>query len=123
METYRGPLLTSQLSVNAGVTQDLCSILYTSVDEVVKLIQHMGYGTLLAKMDLKEAYRSIPVHPADRPLLAVQWGGKTLVDGVLPFSLCSAPKLFSAVADGLLWTFFKEGIRLAIHYLDVFFCF
>lgn len=55
METYRGPLLTSQLSVNAGVTQDLCSILYTSVDEVVKLIQHMGYGTLLAKMDLKEA--------------------------------------------------------------------
>lgn len=59
----------SELSVNAGVTQDLCSISYTSVDEAVKLIQHLGHGTLLAKMDLKEAYHSTPVHP---PLLAVQ---------------------------------------------------
>ena len=91
-----------ELSVNARVTQDLCSISYTSVDVAVKLIQSMGQGTFLAKMDLKEAYRSIPVHPADRPLLAVRWQGMTFVDGALPFGLWSAPKLFSAVADGLL---------------------
>ena len=80
----------------------------------------MGQGTVLAKMDLKEAYRSIPVHPADRPLLAVRWQGITFVDGALPFGLRSAPKLFSAVADGLLWIFFKGGVQLAIHYLDDF---
>ena len=107
-------------SVNAGVTQDLCSISYTSVDEAVRLIQLSGRGTLLAKMDLKEAYRSIPVHPTDRPLLAVQWRDTVLVDGALPFGLRSAPKLFSAVADVLLWIFFKEGVQVAIHYLDDF---
>lgn len=103
--------------MNAGV---LCSISYTSVDEAVKFIQHFGYGTLLAKMDLKEAYRSISVHPADHPLLAVQWNSTTFLDGALPFSLRSAPKLFSAVADCLLWIFLKEGVHLAIYYLDDF---
>ena len=90
------------LSVKDGVTQELCSISYTSVDEVVKLIQRLGRGTLLAKMDLKEAYRAVPVHPADRPLLSMQWRGTTFVDGALPFGLRFAPKLFSALADGLL---------------------
>ena len=108
------------LSVNDGVTQELCSISYTSVDEAVKLIQLLGKGTLLAKMDLKEAYRAVPVHPADRPLLSMQWQGTTFVDGALPFGLRSAPKLFSALADGLLWIFLQGGVQQAIHYLDDF---
>ena len=107
-------------SVNDGVTQELCSISYTSVDEAVKLVQRLGRGTLLAKMDLKEAYRAIPVHPADRPLLSVQWQGTIFVDGALPFGLRSAPKLFSALADGLLWIFLQGGVQQAIHYLDDF---
>ena len=60
-----------ELSVNDGVTQELCLISYTSVDEAAKLIQRLGRGTLLAKMDLKEAYWAVPVHPADRPLYAL----------------------------------------------------
>jgi len=71
-------------------------------------------------MDLKEAYRSVPVHPTDRPLPVVQWQGTTFLDGALPFGLRSAPKLFKAIADGLLWIFLKEGIQPAIHYLDDF---
>ena len=30
----------------------------------------------------------------------------------------SAPKIFSAAADALLWCMAKEGVREAIHYLD-----
>ena len=71
-------------------------------------------------MDLKEAYRNIPVHLADRHLLAVKWNGITFLDGALPFGLRSAPKLFSVVADGLLWIFFNHGIQPALHYLDDF---
>ena len=91
---------------------------YTSIDTAVKLVQSMGQGTLLTKMDLKEAYRLVPVHPTDCPLLAVQWQGTTFIDGALPFGLWSAPKLLSAIADGLLWIILKERIQLAIHYLD-----
>ena len=36
---------------------------------------------------------------------------------VLPFGLCSAPKIFNAVADALQWVMLSNGIRYAFHYL------
>ena len=45
----------------------------------------------------------IPVHPDDQPLLGVQWNDCTYLDKMLLFGLRSAPKIFSAVADGLQW--------------------
>ena len=45
----------------------------------------------------------MPVHPDDRPLLAVQWGGDILIDEALPFGLRSAPNIFTAIADALMW--------------------
>ena len=43
---------------------------------------------MLAKLDLKEAYRMVPVHPQDRVLLGMHWKGETYVDAALPFGLC-----------------------------------
>ena len=42
------------------------------------------------------------------------------MDGALPFGLRSAPKLFTAVADALLWIIGSHGVREGIHYLDDF---
>ena len=61
----------------------------------------MGRGALMAKMDIKQAYRNIPIFPQDRLLLGVMWNRDVYVDEVLPFGLRSAPILFSAVADVL----------------------
>ena len=60
----------------------------------------------------------VPVHPGDRPLLAVQWAGKIFFDTRLPFGLRSAPKIFSAVADALQSVFQKRGVTWVAHYLD-----
>ena len=38
----------------------------------------------------------------------------------LPFGLCSAPKIFTAVADMLAWAIHCEGVRYVFHYLDDF---
>ena len=81
-------------SMNDAIRRDLCSVLYTSVDKAVVLAQSLGQGCLLAKLDLKEAYRAVPVHPSDQCLLAVSWNGTTYLDRALPFGLRSAPKLF-----------------------------
>ena len=83
-------------------------------DEIVKSVK----GTELAKMDIASAYRMVPVHPGDRPLLAVQWAGKIFFDKRLPFGLRSAPKSFTAVADALQWIFRKQGVTWVEHYLD-----
>ena len=58
-------------SVNDGVDKDWCSLSYMSVDEVAERVVEVGKGALLAKFDLKAAYRNVPVHPEDRWLLGV----------------------------------------------------
>ena len=78
----------------------------------------LGKGALLAKLDVKSAYRLLPVHPLDRPLLGIEWEGSLFVDGMLPFGLRSAPKIFSAVADALEWILRKQGVQFIDHYLD-----
>ncbi len=63
----------------------------------------------------------VPVHSADQHLLGIKWRKATYLDQALPFGLRSAPKLFTAVADGLAWAMVSEGVVDVIHYLDDFF--
>ena len=63
---------------------DLCSLTYPSVDEAARIIARLG---ILAKLDIQRAYRNVPVHPEDRPLLGMEWEGQVFVDAVLPFGL------------------------------------
>ena len=57
-------------------------------------------NTLLAKIDVKSAFRLLPVHPLDRHLLAMDWDRNLYIDTCLPFRLRSAPKLFNVLAKG-----------------------
>jgi hypothetical protein len=107
-------------SVNDAIASELCSVSYTSVDRAVDFVRHLGEGCLLAKLDLKEAYRAVPVHPSDQRLLAVSWQGTPYLDRALPFGLRSAPKLFSALTDAMMWMLYERGIETALHYLDDF---
>ena len=107
-------------SVNDGIAKELCSLRYASLDLAAAKVAELGSGALLAKMDICQAYRNIPVAPEDKPLLGLKWNGRTYVDQVLPFGLRSAPMIFSAIADGLLWIMKKKGASWAIHYIDDF---
>ena len=107
-------------SVNDGVESHLCSLSYASVDDAVVRIRRLGRGVSLAKFDIASAYRTVPVHPVDRLLLGMVWRGDLYVDGALPFGLRSAPKLFTAIADALLWIMGQHGVSHALHYLDDF---
>ena len=107
-------------SVNDGIDPQLCSLQYTSVERVARAAQSLGKGALLAKLDVKAAYRLIPVHPDDRWLLGFEWQGSHYVDGMLPFGLRSAPIIFTAVADAMEWMFRQHGVSTIDHYLDDF---
>ena len=71
-------------------------------------------------MDIKQAYRNIPVHPTDRYLLGMKLEERTFVDTTLPFGLRSAPMIFSAVADALAWMMQQRGVSWLAHYVDDF---
>ena len=105
-------------SVNDGIDPVLCSLTYTSVEAAAKMVLELENGALLAKVDLQSAYRMVPVHPEDRPLLGMEWNGQYFMDTALPFGLRSAPKIFNALADGLMWMFKRFGVEFVMHYLD-----
>ena len=107
-------------SVNDGVSKDLSSIQYATIDQAVLNILKLGPGTELAKVDVEQAYRNIPVHWEVRWLLGMEWEGVRFMDTTLPFGLRSAPKIFSAVADALEWIFVDEGVTFSLHFIDDF---
>ena len=53
-------------SVNDGISGELYSLQYMSIEEVVRRLLKLGPGAQMAKMDIKSAYRMVPVHPQDR---------------------------------------------------------
>ena len=109
------------VSVNDGVDEALCSLHYPSFDVAARLLLEFGPGALMSKLDIKEAYRMVPVHPEDWLLLGMQWRNSYFLDTRLPFGLRSAPKIFTAVADALQWIMLAQGVKSFIHYLDDFF--
>ena len=66
-------------SINDFIDPSFCSLTYASVEDAAAYVFKAGQGALLAKLDIKSAYRNIPVYPGDRHLLGVCWQGRTLV--------------------------------------------
>ena len=104
-------------SLNDGVDPSQCSLKYAAIDQAILLL--LTFGSL-AKFNLASAYRRVPVHPLDQPLLGLTWEGVTYMDKALPFGLRSAPKIFSAMADAISWAVMCNGATGFIHYLDDF---
>ena len=88
-------------SVNEDIDKSLTGMVYSSVVDAAHVLLRLGKGALLAKVDVPNAYRIIPVHPEDRMLLGMFWEDKVYVDKQLPFGLSSAPVIFNAYADGV----------------------
>ena len=107
-------------SVNDSILKNLSSIVYITIDTAIQEILRLGKGTMLAKIDVKSAFRLMPVHPMDRHLLGMSWTDGIYIDTCLPFGLRSAPKLFNIMADLLAWILKQQGVSEVLHYLDDF---
>ena len=119
MEANRGPLVPrGPQRERLYISKEHCSISYISIDDVANTVLQLGRGSLLAKADIQEAFRIIPVAPTDRLLLATQWKDELFLDKVLPFGLRSAPIIFTAVADALEWVIRRQGVPHIFHYVD-----
>ena len=109
------------LSINDHIDPEAVTLSYTTIDHAVKISQQLGRGTLLAKIDLKQAFRQCPVRPADWHLLGLHWQGQYYFDKCLPFGLRSSPFLFDTLASALeyIFTHHLHNPNI-IHYLDDF---
>jgi len=90
-------------SVNDGIKPKLCSLQYSSVDEAVRRLLPLGQNSVMMNLDIESAYSIVLVSPEDRLLLGMKWKKRLYMYTALPFGLRYAPKVFSALADALLW--------------------
>lgn len=113
------------LSVNDHINRDEYTLQYISLDDAIAALYSAGpHRALMAKADLKHAFRLIPVHPNQRWLLGFCWDGQYYHDLRLPFGLRSACSIFNELAEVLCHALqFHAANELVYHYLDDFFFF
>jgi hypothetical protein len=103
------------------ISADDAAVSYETFDRVVELVQAAGPGALLAKVDIENAFRIIPIHPADRYLLGFAIGDDFYYDRCLPMGCRSSCAIFESFSSALQWVAMnKLSIPAVTHILDDF---
>ena len=96
---------------------------FQTLDDAARLI---GKDYFLAKVDLRRAYRSVPVHPSNYKALGLKWRFKNsdtfsyLFDTKLPFGASSAPGIFHRLTQSVRRMMLNRGFSGIVVYLDDF---
>ena len=109
------------LSVNDGIPDSEAFIAYDMFERAVQDLRVSGPGSLMAKLDLKEAFRHIPICPEDWHQMGFSWRQQLYYCVVLTFGLRSAPYIFNLFAEALHWIIERHIPATLRHYLDDFF--
>lgn len=88
-------------SINDGIPHEICSVNYLKFDKAVEMVQRLGKGALIAKSDLKSAFRLLPVYPGDFDLLGFKFQNKYFVDKCLPMGASISCYLFECFSTFL----------------------
>ena len=109
-------------SINEFIAKDEFSMKYTLFDDAIALVREAGYSCFLSKVDIKHAFRLLPVKVQDWKLLGYFWEGFYFIDTRLPSGLRSSPSIFNRFADLICWVLqHKFGLKSLVHYADDFF--
>ena len=108
-------------SVNEDIPKEPFSVKYSRFDDAVRMVMERGRGCFMSKLDIKHAFRLMPVHPSQWHLLCYQFEGMWYVDMVLPFGLRSSPAIFCQFADLVRWILHTcYHVPMVINYSDDF---
>ena len=90
-------------SVNSAIDKEEYSLQYVSIDDAIKVICKLGRGAKLIKVDVKDAFRILPVSPTQWPFLCIKWEGQYYWYVRLPFGSRSSPKIFTLLSEAIHW--------------------
>ncbi|KAI8496689.1 amiloride-sensitive sodium channel [Branchiostoma belcheri] len=96
---------------------------YQSIDDAVSILAD---GSYMAKIDLKSAYRSVPIHPSNYSATGLKWQFQGdceytfLVDKRLPFGARKAPEIFHRISQSVRRIMKRRGYHTILAYLDDF---
>ena len=108
-------------SVNSKIPDHLKSVKYSSVRDTMSTLSRLPNGVFMAKCDIADAYRIIPVHPSEYPKLGIIWKGKYYFDKYLPQGCGSSCRIFEAFSTALeaIFKFYHPNSEIQ-HMIDDF---
>ena len=114
--------------MNDYIDADDFRVHYMSVDDVVDQIWIYSPHCQLAKLDLEDAFKHIPLRPQDWELLGYTWYiYDPVIDAIKPqyyfdkmiqFRARSSPHLFNNFAKAAKFVMERHGVSYVDHYLD-----
>ena len=109
------------ISVNNFCADIIQDFQYKNVDHVLAMLQE---GDYMAVVDIKSAYRAVPIYPDHRKYLGLKWeiNGETVFieDSRLCFGLCLGPSYFDKIS-GFVYNILADMYNIqAVNYLDDF---
>ena len=109
------------ISVNNFCEKIIEDFQYKSVDNVLAMLQE---GDFMAVVDIKSAYRAVPIFPDHRRYLDLKWeikGETVSIEGSrLCFSSCLGPSYFDKIS-GFVYNTLADMYNIqAVNYLDDF---
>lgn len=107
--------------MNDGISSEFTSVSYATVEDAIHTIRTVAYGCFMAKTDIKNAFRIIPIQPQDYHLLGICWKGLYYYDRCMPMGCSSSCKTFEIFSSAVEWIARKKlHIDHILHLLDDF---
>ena len=109
-------------AVNEGISpaeDPICLPTHAAIRHRIARAHQRCGRVVLAKRDIRLAYRLHQVRPLDWNLCGVQWDGQLYIDTHLSFGCRSSVDRFLTISDAIEWALRRWGVT-AIHYIDDF---
>ncbi len=103
-------------SVNSRLIEMPCH--YLRFDAVLRTIADIGPSCLLAKIDVKDAFRLLRVHPDDQYNLGMHYEGYFFYERCISFGIHPGPALYEFFATAVEAICKAKGIPHIPHYAD-----
>ncbi|CAG8605822.1 9922_t:CDS:2 [Ambispora leptoticha] len=107
-------------SINDGINVTEFATKYENINHAVNWIIQYWKGCLLSKIDIKDAYCILPVHPVDQVLQGLRHNNKIYFDKALAFGNRASGGIFCRFANAITRVAVQQGIKSIKHYVDDF---
>ena len=112
----------SGTSVNDGIPQEAAKVQYPTIQIAIDHILYsckQGHFPQLPKVDVKSAFRLLPLVPSNFPLMSVKFNSLFYIDAFLPIGASSSCKIYQEFYDALTHIVSMHGnVPTIVSYLD-----
>ena len=106
-------------SLNELVDKEEFSLSYVKLDTAIKIIQEKGLGSWLCKVDIKDAFKLLPIKENLWPYYGIKWDNKYYFYTRLVFGSRSSPKIFDTLSEAVCWILQNNyDVESVLHLLD-----